>query len=193
MQKLLLVATVSIIVFLVSVLILVGCSNSQGINVNDFTQNTGNNVDNNESYVDNTLGSYDTGVWYEPMDFAALGPEYQAFLDIPVDINILDLSDIMAFAQINNMMTMADEFLGLTVKVHGNYYRHDIAELDLSYHFLLLVDATNCCTGILEFMMEDGVEYPESGENLLLMGEYSKYTDEYGTYPYIIVSEYLTY
>lgn len=202
MKKLLYVAVISIAVFLISILLFVGCSVGKGIDVNDFTQSTStesnsnsnsNTNNNSESYIDNTLGSYDTGLLFQPIDFASMGAEYQAFLDVPVDINILDLSDIMAFAQVNNMMMMAEEYLGQTVKLHGNYYRHDIDEMDLSYHFLLLVDGTNCCTGILEFLFEDGMEYPPSGTDLLLMGEYSKYTDDYGTYPYIKVSDYLTY
>lgn len=196
MKKLLYAAVIAIAVFLISILLLVGCSVGNGIDVNDFTQSKStdnSNNQNSESYIDNTLGSYETGLLFKPIDFASMGASYQAFLDIPVDINILDLSDIMAFAQVNNMMMMAEEYLGQTVKLHGNYYRHDIPEMDLSYHFLLLVDGTNCCTGILEFMFEDGIGYPESGTDLLLMGEYSKYSDEYGTYPYIKVSDYLTY
>lgn len=196
MRKLLIMLVLSTIIST-----LTGCGDGKGINVNDFTQNT-NTADNqiqnynqsdNETFVDDNLGSYNTGIQPNMVDFSTLGPEYQAFLDVPVDIDVVDLNDIVAFAQVNNMMTMADDYLGQTVKVHGNYYRHDIEEMNVSYHFLLLVDGTNCCTGILEFKMPDDVDYPESGENLLLMGEYSKYTDEYGTYPYIIVSDYLTY
>lgn len=174
-----------------------GCSNlDNGIDVEKFSQNTSttNNTQSaNDEFIDSTLGSYNTGIIYEPFDFASLGPEYQAFMDTPVDVDVMNLNDLLAFAQVYNMMTEYDMFLGQSVKVHGNYYRHDIEDMDLSYHFLLLVDGTNCCTGILEFLMGDGLEYPDSGEDLMLMGEYSVYTDEYGTYPCIIVSEYLLY
>lgn len=168
---------------------LTGCIEMKGIDVNNFTETTSTG----DEFVDSNLGSYNMGIPSTLFDFSSLGEEYQEILDAQVDIDVLNLSDIVAFAQVNNMMMMADDYLGMTVKVHGNYYRHYIEEIDFSYHFLLLVDGTNCCTGILEFMMEDGVEYPNSGENLILMGEYSKYTDEYGTYPYIIVSDYMTY
>lgn len=180
-----------------SMSVLTGCAGNQGIDVNDYTTNTSNNATNTtqtgEGFVDSTLGSYDTGAIGTMIDFRTLGEEYEAFLDVPVDIDVMNLNDIMAFAQVNNMMTTYEDYLGQTVKVHGNYYCHYIEEMDISYHFLLLVDGTNCCQGILEFLMPEGVEYPTSGENLIVMGEYLKYTDDFGTYPYILVSDYLTY
>lgn len=170
---------------------LTGCFDKSGIDVNNFTEST-TTTSSADEFVDNTLNS---NTIYENVivDFASLGPQYQEFLDVPVDIDVLNLNDIMAFAQVYNMMECYDEYLGQSVKIHGNYYRHDIPEMEVSYHFLLLIDGTNCCTGIMEFLMPEGMEYPDSGTNLLMMGEYSKYTDDFGTYPCIIVSEYLTY
>lgn len=172
---------------------LAGCDMSRGIDVDEFTQSNQPAQSEGEAFVDETLGSYGLPIINPIIDFSTMGAEYQAILDMPADVDLLDLSDIVAFSQVYNMMTEFEQFQGDVVRVNGNYYRHTIEEIDHSYHFLLLVDGTNCCTGILEFMVEDGVEYPESGENLLLIGEYSKYTDEYGTYPYIIVSDFLTY
>lgn len=188
MKKVLLTVILSII----TISTLTGCVDMKGIDVNEFTTSTNSNDSTQDEFVDNTLGTY-TQTNYATFDFASLGAEYQEFLDVPVDLDLLDLSDIVTFAQVNNMMYMSEDYMGDTVKIHGNYYRHDIEELDLSYHFLMLIDGTNCCTGIMEFKMQEGVDYPESGTNLLLMGEYSNYTDDYGTYPYIIVSDYLTY
>lgn len=56
---------------------------------------------------------------------------------------------------------------------------------------LLLLDDTNCCQGVLEFLLPEGVEYPEVGTTIMIVGNYSVGIDTHGEYPYLDVTEYV--
>lgn len=117
--------------------------------------------------------------------------DYSSMDNIKADIDITKLTNTLAFAQVSNMMYPYHSYLGKTIKIKGQYYGQSSPDNSNFYHFVLLIDDTNCCQGVLEFRLPDGVSYPTIGSEIMIYGEYITDTDETGEYPIIEVTDYV--
>lgn len=118
-------------------------------------------------------------------------PKFAELDDIEVDIDFTGLSTTMAYAQLSNMMYPYQDYLGQTVKIQGEYYLAEVPQNNANYHFLLLMDDTNCCQGVMEFVLPEGSEYPKMGQQIRIAGEYILDVDDTGEYPVLDVSNYV--
>lgn len=116
--------------------------------------------------------------------------DFSSMNSYDADIDISAMTTTMAFAQSIQMMYSPVEYAGKTVNVRGEYYKH-IMETAEEYHYILLMDETNCCQGIFEFILPTGVESPTDGEIIQIAGEYKQFTDSYGDYHAIEVVQYV--
>ena len=67
-----------------------------------------------------------------------------------VDVDLTVLSTTMAYAEINNILTNPDGYMGKTVKMKGRYYSSFYDVTGMTYHFVVIEDATSCCAqGVL--------------------------------------------
>lgn len=75
-----------------------------------------------------------------------------------VDVDLTRLSSTMVFAEVYNMVTTPEDYLGKTVKLSGPYYTSYYDEEN--HHYVIIEDATACCLQGLEFKWNGTHEYP---------------------------------
>jgi len=101
-----------------------------------------------------------------------------------VDIDLTELSDIMAAAEINNMIMQPEKYLGKTVKIKGIYFISSSNEGDV-YHLVLVPDSTGCCFQGFEFVWSEDHSYLKEGDEIEVVGVYSEYETEDSIYSFI--------
>lgn len=107
-----------------------------------------------------------------------------------IDIDISIMSEIMAYAQANNIATYPEEFLGDVIKIRGEYFREVQPLMDMDYSLVLLMDDTNCCQAFLEIELPSDAAYPNIGSYITVTGELKMKTIDGYEYPYIDVTDY---
>ncbi|MFI3231350.1 MAG: hypothetical protein R3Y29_07385 [bacterium] len=140
-----------------------------------------------------TLSSQSTSLYTKELTPEELEnqKDYSALEDVRADVDFTLLSQVVVFSQMNNMYYMYEDYLGQTVKIKGHYYADFIPDINMTYHYILLMDEANCCQGIMEFRLPEGVAYPEAGEELMILGYYTLDIDETGEYPYVNAYQYV--
>lgn len=110
-----------------------------------------------------------------------------------VDVDLTKLSSIMVYAEVYNMMTSPDEYLGKTVKMQGPYYASYFEDTKKYYHYVIIEDATACCQQGLEFIWDGEHKYPNDypidGTNIEVTGVFGSYEELGLTYYYLTVED----
>ena len=78
-----------------------------------------------------------------------------------VDIDLTALSNTMAYAEITNISTDPERYIGKTVKIQGEYRVSYFGAPGVPYHFAILWDETSCCEQGLEFTWDGNHEFPD--------------------------------
>lgn len=175
------------------VTLLTACSSDGSSSKSSGTLSTINSV---SSIIENQIGSQTNdsyqSIFNQQVDVIDENQkDYSRLEDVSADIDFTKLSQVVSFSQMNNMFYMYPDYLGQSVKIKGTYYADFIQELNMTYHYILLVDDTNCCQGIMEFRLPTGATYPVQGEELMIVGYYTLDIDETGEYPYVNVYDYI--
>ena len=110
-----------------------------------------------------------------------------------VDVDLTALSSTMVYAEVFNIMTSPDEYMGKTIKMNGPYSASYFDGTGLYYHYVVIEDATACCQQGLEFIWNgDHIfpdDYPEESTKIEVTGVFGSY-DEFGdTYYYLAVDD----
>jgi len=115
----------------------------------------------------------------------------ETFADVQVDVDFTLLSDIMARAELNNLLTNSNQYIGKTIKVSGSYYSLYLPETSQEYHFISFAYADACCRSGLEFRMAENStpleKYPEQNKDIIVIGTVGKYEEWGSTYAYLAV------
>ncbi len=105
-----------------------------------------------------------------------------------VDYDLTSMGPDMVYATVYDMMVNPSTYEGKVVRMSGTYYhtRNDVTGND--YFFVVIQDATACCSQGLEFVWGDGShvwpqDYPEDGNEVTVTGVFEVYTE--GTVKYI--------
>ena len=124
------------------------------------------------------------------------GPEsHETFAVLPgnVDVDLTVLSSTMLFAEVNNMMTTPVDYMGKSVKISGPYYASFYDETGLYYHYVIIEDASACCTQGLEFVWNGNHfypdDYPEDDMIIEVIGVFGSYDELGQTYYYLAVDD----
>lgn len=117
--------------------------------------------------------------------------DYSALDHIKVDENISILPQSLAFAQVQRMMYYPKEYEGLTVKITGTYYCEIIPELNILIRAVMLMDETSCCQGYFELEFPEGTDYPDLGEEIMVVGSYAAHNDGQYDYGVLTVTDYI--
>jgi len=101
-----------------------------------------------------------------------------------IDLDLTLLSSTMIYAEVYNMTTAPDEYVGKRVKIKGIFASEPG---DGRYYFACIIpDATACCSQGIEFVLKDGRkypdEYPEEGAVITVTGVFGTYFE--GQYMY---------
>lgn len=112
------------------------------------------------------------------------------------DIDIVDLtmlSSTMVYAEVNNMLTAPEEYVGKTVKVRGLYYANNYPDQGICYHFVVIEDSSACCSQGLEFILtgthSDPEDYPDDQTLVEITGVWGVYEEDGNPYYYLATDE----
>ena len=106
--------------------------------------------------------------------------------DSGIDVDLTKLSSTMVYAEVSNMMTKPEDYLGKTVKMTGSFSIYHDEYTDKYYFACLIADATACCSQGIEFVLEGEHTYPDDypaiGTDVTVQGIFDTYTE--GEYQY---------
>ena len=109
------------------------------------------------------------------------------------DVDLTALSSTMVYAEVYNMLTKPDNYIGKTVRMSGPYYASYFDETGLYYHYVVIEDASECCQQGLEFIWDGDHTYPEDypkeKTKIEVSGVFGKYDELGKTYYYLAVDD----
>lgn len=104
-----------------------------------------------------------------------------------LDVDLTALSSTMVYAEVYNMMTAPEDYIGKIVKMKGEFAIYHDEAADQYYFAVIITDATACCAQGIEFIWAGEHtypdDYPELGNEVTVTGEFRTY--EEGGYTYI--------
>jgi hypothetical protein len=110
-----------------------------------------------------------------------------------VDVDLTLLSGTMIVAEMNNIMTKPDEYLGKTFKMRGPYYVSYYDVTDQFYHMVYFEDAQACCVQAMEFEWTGEHrfpdDYPDPETRIEIAGVFGSYEELGTTYYYLTVED----
>ncbi|MEA4934097.1 MAG: hypothetical protein VB071_11060 [Lawsonibacter sp.] len=110
-----------------------------------------------------------------------------------VDVDLTALSSTMVYAEVYNMMTNPDAYMGKTIKMSGQYTSTYLEDTKKNYFFVVISDATACCQQGIEFIWNGEhsypKDYPEDESNIEVTGVFGSYQEKDQTYYYLAVDE----
>ena len=108
-----------------------------------------------------------------------------------VDVDLTQLSSTMVYSEVYAMMTEPENYIGKTVRMHGNFATQEYNGQRL--YACIVQDATACCAQGLEFEPESTLSYPddfpEPGAEITVTGTFDSYKEEVdgNTYIYLVL------
>lgn len=110
-----------------------------------------------------------------------------------IDIDLTAMSGTMIYGEVFSMMENPAAYAGKTVKARGPYYASYYEPTGKHYHFVVIADATACCSQGLEFVWNGTHIYPDNypadGIEIEIVGVFGTYEEEGYTYSYLAVDE----
>ncbi len=155
-----------IILILFMIIIITGCDNGRGANGRSApTQSAGIDEILREGMAEADSAGSDPG---------------------SIDVDLTELSSIMVYAEVYNMMVSPEDYIGKTIKMNGLFsYYHD-EDTDNEYFFCIVQDATACCAQGIEFNLSGNPvypgDYPEPDSEICVVGVFDTYDE--GEYTY---------
>lgn len=98
-----------------------------------------------------------------------------------VDMDLSLLSSTMTYAEVFNMRTEPDEYVGKTVRLCGRFTANSNKDRTRYYKYVLVSDVTACCVQGMEFVLDgeppypDG--YPQPDSDIVVVGTFETYED----------------
>ncbi|MBO4653757.1 MAG: hypothetical protein J5649_10630 [Lachnospiraceae bacterium] len=111
--------------------------------------------------------------------------------DGTIDVDLTTMSSTMIYAEVYNMLTKPEEYIGKKIKINGAFaVAHD--ETTGNYYYLCVIkDATACCAQGMEFLPLGTFGYPDNcpeiGTEITVVGTFSTYME--GTTMYCTLKE----
>lgn len=115
--------------------------------------------------------------------------EFPSLDGIPVDLDFSELSATLRFSLANLMMVQPQDYWGKTIRIDGQYMFLDTPEFG-DVHLVLIMDETNCCQGYMEFELPSGAPYPQDGDYIGLVGEFTQLVTPELTYTALVVDKF---
>lgn len=99
-----------------------------------------------------------------------------------IDIDLTELSSVMVFSEVYQMMFYPELYEGKVVRMAGQFFVYVHPDTGDYYYTAVVEDALACCQQGLEFVLKDGSypqDYPEVGDYVVVTGEFQTY-EEFG-------------
>lgn len=103
-------------------------------------------------------------------------PEHTPTAD-GVDIDLTQMNATMVFAEVSNIMYMPDDYIGKIIRMNGMAVSSTDPETGITYHAVIIRDATACCASGLDYVLADGQEYPPDESDATVTGEFELYEE----------------
>ena len=98
-----------------------------------------------------------------------------------VDVDLTALSKTVAQAEFQNILSNADDYLGKTIKVNGQYYSLFVDRTGNYHHFVIVVPGDECCMMGFEFKLSGDHVYPDDypAQNVMIevTGTFERYNE----------------
>ena len=104
----------------------------------------------------------------------------------PIDVDLTKLSSTFVYAEVYNMVTNPEDYIGKTVKMDGTMNRYTTSSREL--YACLILDATACCAQGIAFEWEGEhapSEYPPQGSIITVIGTFDTFEEDGVTYCYL--------
>lgn len=116
--------------------------------------------------------------------------------DREVDLDLTKMDGTMVYSTVYDMVSNPDSYIGKTVRVKGNFTSSYDETTKTNYFFVLVGDATACCSQGLEFIWDDNShtypgEYPADNAEIQICGTFGQY-DENGNKFYYVAADEMT-
>ena len=105
-----------------------------------------------------------------------------------IDIDITVLSSTMVYSVVYCMVTAPDDYIGMVVKMNGQFTYYCDEQSGNEYYACIIQDATACCSQGIEFVLADSEDYnypddyPVPGEEITVTGTFDTYEENGYTY-----------
>ena len=106
-----------------------------------------------------------------------------------VDVDLTVLSSTMVYSEVYNMLTAPESYVGKTVKMAGGYSSFLDESTGAVYRVCMIADATACCAQGMEFVLKDGLPYPEMESDITVIGTFQLYDENGTTYCHLVDAE----
>jgi len=120
-------------------------------------------------------------------------PREYPWADMNIDVDLTTLSSTMIYAEVNNIITNPEDYIGKTIRMSGPYYVSFYDITNLYYHYVIIEDATACCSQGLEFIWSGDHsypdDYPKEQTKIEVVGVYGSYEELEITYYYLAVDD----
>jgi len=108
--------------------------------------------------------------------------------DGELDVDLTALNSTMVYAEVYNMMSAPEDYVGKTVRMRGNLAVYE--GTTRNYYACLIADAAACCAQGIEFLWAGEHAYPEDypaiGAEITVTGVFDVYEEEGYSYVQLI-------
>lgn len=109
--------------------------------------------------------------------------------DTAVDVDLTQLSSTMVYAEVSNMLSAPEAYVGKVVKMQGAFSVY-VGQTQV-YFACVIADATACCSQGIEFVLAGDHDYPDDypqlGSNITVTGTFQTYEED--GYQYITLTD----
>lgn len=106
-------------------------------------------------------------------------------------VDLTKLSSTMIYSEVSQMMNAPEKYVGNKIKMNGTYNLFYNDDQTKSYSACIVKDATACCQQGLEFVLKDGISYPEVDSEITVEGIFELYDEDGNQYCHIVDAELL--
>ena len=111
-------------------------------------------------------------------------------VSLVVDLDLSEMSGVIVYSQIYNILWEPAEYLGKVIRMRGYYNYFDDVEHGIVYHACIVPDATACCAQGIEFVWAgDHIwpdDYPEAGTDITVTGRLEIYEEDGSSYLHLV-------
>ena len=169
----------------VSLLVLTGCQNGENISQHPISQTTGVGDILAAATAESETSASQTPSENETAEASVYTSEAEHPFN-GADIDLTVMSSNMVYSQVFCMVMEPDEYIGLIVRMEGQFVFYHDEVTGKNYYACIIKDATACCAQGIEFEPTDDFVYPddfpEEGGNICVEGIFDKYSENGNNY-----------
>lgn len=101
-------------------------------------------------------------------------------------LDLSQFSKTAAYAELSNILSSPKDYVGVTVRITGEFSVYTDENTGKQYYMVGIMDATNCCSLNMEFILSGDStypdDYPKEGRNATVEGVLTTYKEGKTTY-----------